>query len=243
VSRRALAALALALALTGCETTAEKSARLEKAALRSGAAQHANTQGLRIAHPSTQVRVVASTLVHGSEGYAAAVTVRNDSATALRDIPIAIWANDAGGATVYSNTAPGLGQSLISVPYLAPHGELTWVDDQVQATTAPSSLKVELGQGTPVTGAVPSIVVAGVRQFEDPANGAGAEGMVGNRSAVAQRELVVYAVARRGGAIVAAGRAVVPQLPAAGSVRFQAYLVGSPAGAVVQASAPPATIP
>jgi hypothetical protein len=243
VSRRALAGLALALALTGCETTAEKSARLEKAALRSGAAQHANAQGLRIAHPSTQARVVASTLVHGSEGYAAAITVHNDSPAALRDVPIAVWARDAGGATVYTNTAPGLGQSLTSIPYLPPRGELTWVDDQVQTTAAPSSLKVELGQATPATGAAPSIVVSGVRQFEDPANGAGAEGMVANRSSTAQRELVVYAVARRGGAIVAAGRAVVPQLPAGGSVRFQAYLIGNPAGATVQASAPPASIP
>lgn len=240
MSRAALALSALALALTGCETTAEKSAQLEKAALRS--AGHASTLGLRITHPSTRVRILSSVLVRGSEGYAAVVTLRNSSDRALREIPIAVEARDAHGAVVYSNTTPGEAHSLVSVPFLPPHGELTWVDDQVQGES-PVTLKVVLGEGASVSGGAPAISFAGVKLFEDPASGPGAEGMVANGSTVAQHELVVYAVARKAGRIVAAGRGILPELAGGASARFQAYFVGSPVGAALQVSAPPTTLP
>jgi hypothetical protein len=49
---------------------------------------------------------------------------------------------------------------------------------------------------------------------------------------------VVYAVARKGGRIVAAGRAVLPEVAPGASIPFQAYFVGNPSGARIQASAP-----
>ena len=67
-------------------------------------------------------------------------------------------------------------------------------------------------------------------------------GTVRNRSTVTQQDLVVYAVARRGGKIVAAGRAVLPEVAAGASVPFQAFLVGEPSGARLEASAPPTTL-
>jgi len=241
VSRALLVALALALALTGCETSAEKSAKLEKEALASN--KHASTQGLQITRPSNQVKILASTLVHDSEGSAAVVELRNETAQALQAIPIAIEARDNHGASVYSNTAAGVGRSLVSVPYLAPHGQLYWVDDQVQGNGTPVSLSVRVGQASAYSGPAPAVSVTGVRSFEDPANGAGAEGSVRNGSAVPQRELVVFAVALSGARVLAAGRAVVPELGASASMRFQAYLVGEPAGARLQVSAPPSTLP
>ena len=61
-----------------------------------------------------------------------------------------------------------------------------------------------------------------------------------NRSAVDQRELVVYALARRGGKVVAAGRAVLPQAAGSGSsTRFQLFLVGDPTGARLEFEPPP----
>jgi hypothetical protein len=65
---------------------------------------------------------------------------------------------------------------------------------------------------------------------------------VHNRSSVAQQSLVVDVLARRGPAIVAAGRAVLPEVGAGGSSAFQAYLVGTPSGARLEASAPPTTL-
>ena len=242
--RAALLALALAPALAGCETTAEKSAGLEKQALREAAIQarlHPLSRGLRIARASTHVRAVEVALVHGSEAVAAVVTVQNTSGRALDAIPVAIEARDAHGRSVYSNTAAGIALSLTRIPYLPAHGRLTWIDDQVQSTAA-VSLSARVGEGSPAPAKAPAIVLGGVSAFQDPSNGAGAEGTVSNRSTVAQGELSVYALARRGGRVIAAGRAVLPSLAPGQSARFQAFLVGDPAGAAIQADAPPTTL-
>jgi hypothetical protein len=45
----------------------------------------------------------------------------------------------------------------------------------------------------------------------------------------------------QGGRIVAAGRAVLPEVAAGASVPFQAFLVGAATGARLEASAPPTT--
>ena len=67
---------------------------------------------------------------------------------------------------------------------------------------------------------------------------ASAEGSVLNHSSVAQAELVVNAVARRSGRIVAAGSAILASLPAGGSAAFQAFLIGDPKGALLTVTAP-----
>jgi hypothetical protein len=241
VRRTALVALALAPVLAGCQTTQEKSAQLEKAAKRSRA--HAQKgAGLRVTRPSRQVRVVASVLVHGGEGSAAVVTLRNTSATALREIPLAIEVAGPHRAVQYTNAGAGLSAPLTGLPYLAAHATVTWVDDQVQYSP-PATLRVRVGEAPPAH-AAPALSVSGVKAFEDPSNGPGAEGMVLNRSTTAQHELVVYAVARRGGRVVAAGRGVIPLLAPGQSTRFAAYLVGgSPSGASLEVAAPPSRLP
>lgn len=238
--RAALLALALAPALAGCETTQERSAQLERAALRAHRSTAA-AAGLHITRASRQVRVLSETLVHGSEGSAAVVTVRNETGRGLRAIPIAIEARDGSGAVLYSNTTPGLGSSLTSIPYLAPRATFTWVDDQVPGASA-RRLSVEVGEAGVVPGAAPALAVSGVRAFEDPANGAGAEGQIANRSTLVQHEVALYAVARRNRTVIAAGRAVIASLAPGQSTRFQAYFVGNPQGGVIEVQAPPTTL-
>jgi hypothetical protein len=231
-------ALALvALALTGCETTAEKSGRLEKQAGHGTAQQ----KGLSIVHPSTVVKVTSTTLLRSSEGVAAVVTLRNTSSQTLRKVPIAIDVKDAHGVSLYRNDAAGLAAALVSVPSLAPHGALTWIDDQIPAGAA-HSVAVEVGEVAGVANAVPSLTIVGAHQIEDPANGPGAEGMVVNHSRVSQQELVVYGLAVRGTRIAAAGRAIVPSVPAGGSTRFQVFFIGDPRGTRLQFSAPPTAL-
>jgi hypothetical protein len=237
-----LLALALAaIALAGCESTQERSAKLEKVAKREAAAaarQKALTQrSLTITRPSAVVKVLAAAVVHSSEGAAAAVTLQNTSASTLRDVPIRIAVKDAAGRTVYSNAVPGLATALVSVPLLAAHATSTWVDDQVQAFATPASVTAEVGEGERVREAIPAIAIVGAHLSEGEA-----EGSVVNHSNVGQRELVVYAIARRGGAVVAAGRAVVPQAEAGATEHFQAFLIGDPSGARLEVSAPPSTV-
>jgi hypothetical protein len=241
----ALAPLALALvglALGGCETTAEKSAKLERAAKAHARAGGSGARGLSIGHRSAVVKVRAAAVVHSSEGTAVVVTLRNTSAHALRGVPIAIHVLDAHGASIYANTVAGLGAALTSVALLPAHGEVAWIDDQIQAAGVPVSVKAIVGEAQAVSRTIPQVSISGARGTEASASESGAEGSVVNRSAVAQRELVVDCVARRGAKIVAAGRAVIQQVPARATVRFQLFFIGEARGARLQFSAPATTL-
>jgi hypothetical protein len=232
------ALLILALALGGCESSQERSAQLEhEAKHRVG---QVASKGLQIAHVSAQVKVLATQVLHSSEGNAALVTLHNTSTHALRDVPLAITVKGAGGAVLYRNDAPGLEAALTSVPLLAPGATFTWIDDQVQVSAAPASLSAEAGEAQAASGPTPQIRLSGVHGTEE-AEGPGIAGKVANDSGVAQSDLIVYGIARRGGRIVGAGRAVLSEVPAHGSSQFQVLLIGSVRGAQVQASAPPTT--
>jgi len=241
---RAAALALVALVLTGCETSAEKSARIEKA-VKAHQAQVALTapRGLSISRVSTRIKPVGATVLTGTEAAAAVITLRNFSATAARDVPIAITVHDSSGASVYSNSAPGLAPSLVRVPLIPARGQLTWIDDQVQASGGgkPAYVSVKVGEAPAAAAAVPRITVTGAHVVEDPSNGPGLQGTVTNASGVAQRELIVTAVAVRAGRVVAAGRAVLAEAPPGSQVPFQLFFVGDPAGASIQTSAPATT--
>jgi hypothetical protein len=238
---RRAALVLVALALTACESNQERSAKLEKVAKqhkRETAKQEALAQrALSITRQSTKVRVVATAVVHSSEGAAAIVTLRNQSDTTLGDVPIQINVMDANGASVYRNDTPGTSTTLISAALLPAHATITWIDDQVSATGVPARVVAEIGEGTPVNEATPRVSVQGAHLAE----GAEAEGDVVNHSGVSQQELVVYAIARKAGRIVAAGRAVLPSAPTGASTPFQLYFVGAPSGAQLEVSAPATT--
>jgi hypothetical protein len=236
VATAAVGLLAL-LALSSCETTAEKSARLERAAHHTRLAE----RGLSVVKQSADVRVLGAVLVHDAEGAAAVMTLRNDSAHVLKDVPIAITVKDAEGSTVFQNNSPGLEAALTSLGSLPAHSEGTWVDDQVPTSGAPASVSAIVGEAFAANGPAPRIEVAGVHPGEESGS-ATAAGTVRNRSNVAQQSLVVYVIARRAGRIVAAGRAILPEVAPGAAIPFQAFLVGAPHGALLQADAPATTL-
>ena len=230
--RRAAALALAALALTGCETTQEKSAKLEKVAKRQAQSRVRAQQALTVTRPSSKVAVTSTAVLHSSDGTAAVVTLHNLSATSLRALPIQITVKDAAGASLYTNAIPGLATSLASVALVPAHATTTWIDDQVQASGAPSGVVAKVGEGQPVTGAIPQIAVEGAHLSEG-----GVEGTVVNRSDVSQHELVVDVIVRRAGKIVAAGRAIVAQAEAGSSTHFQAFLIGDAQGGQLEVSA------
>jgi hypothetical protein len=232
---RAVALVLAALALTACESSQEKSANIERivtpereaAARRREAAQ----RSLTITHPSTVVKVLSTSVLHSSEGAAAVVILRNTSSAALRDLPIEITVKDKAGASVYTNATPGLAPALVTLPLLRAHATATWVDDQAQGTATPVSVSAEVGEGERDAEAIPSLAATGVHLSEG-----GAEGSLVNRSHTSQHEVVLYALARRGAAIVAAGSALVAQAEPGASVHFQAFLIGNAKGAQLEVS-------
>jgi hypothetical protein len=233
------AAGATALVLVACETTAEKSAKLEHAAKQASARAARNDKGLTIARESAFVKPLASTVVVGAEGAAAVVTVRNLSSRTLASVPLAITVKSASGQTLFQNDAPGLEAALTSIPLLPAHGEFTWVDDQLSKSGPPASVSVRIGEAPALRTAAPQIEVEGLHPEEA---GASAAGTVRNRSHVAQHKLVVFVVARRAGAVSAAGRAVLAEVAPGAAAPFQVFFVGSAAGASLQASAPATTL-
>ncbi|HEY2282344.1 MAG TPA: hypothetical protein VGH60_02200 [Solirubrobacteraceae bacterium] len=232
----ALTAAALAVSLSACETTAEKSAKLEKAAHHTRLAE----KGLTIAKPSGDVRVLSATIVHGHEGAAAVITLRNTSTRALRAVPVALTVKDAHGAILFQNNTAGLEPALTSLGSLAAHGTQTWIDDQILASGTPASVSAIVGEAPSVNGALPRIEVSAVHASEEGGT-TGAAGTVRNGSSLIQQNLVVYVLARRSGQVVAAGRAVLPEVGAGASLPFQAFLQGDPSGARLEASAPATT--
>jgi hypothetical protein len=237
--RAAAGLLLLALTLAGCESNVERSAHLAKLAH-----HHHVQQGLSIAHISADVEVVETTVLRGAEGAAVAVVrMRNRAPRALREVPIAITVKDTGGRTLYQNNAPGLEATLTSLASLPAHGEATWVDDQVQASSAPASASAIVGEAPAASGPLPRIEVAGLHPGEESATGGrNVAGTVRNRSGVTQQSLVIYVLAKRDSKIVAAGRAQLAEVTAGASVPFQAFLVGSSSGGKLEASAPPTTL-
>ncbi len=231
----AVAGLA-ALAICGCETTQEKSAALERQAKHTKIATH----GVSVAKENPSVRVLSAAVVSSSEGTAVAVTVLNTSTRTLSGAPIALSVSDAKGDVLYRNNAPGLQPSLTGLPLLAPGKPVVWIDDQIQAAGTPAGAKAVVGEaGTAAS--TPQIEVSGA-QASTAGPEASESGHVINRSAVTQTNLVVYAVARRrDGRTVAAGRAVLPEVPPGTKIPFQIYFVGDPSGAKVEVSAPATT--
>lgn len=236
--RVVLAALAV-LALAGCETTAEESARLERAAKHSHSSSEAQAplRALVAGRASSRVQVHGTAVLHTGEGTAVVVSVHNLTSSTLRKIPILIEVKDAAGAALYTNNQPGISATLTSIPSIPAGGSVDWVNDQVQAAGAPASVSAKLGEGQ--SGGRAATLPVTAHLSEQHANGGTVEGTAGNATGAPQKEVVVYATARRNGRIVSAGRAVLTEVPPHGTSHFQLFLIGDPSGAKLQLSAPP----
>ncbi len=217
-------------------STAEKSAEIEKHAKH----EKLTLQAVSVTKESPDVEVMASTVVHSSEGTAVVVELRNTSSHAIENAQIEITVRNAKGGVLFQNNQPGAERALTTVSLLPPGKREVWVDDQVQTTGAPASAITRVGEGTRASGSAPRVSASGTHPTEEGGE-AGAAGNVTNGSMVAQQHLVVYAVARRAGKIVAAGRAGIPEVAAGATMPFQVYFIGDPKGAQIETSAPPTT--
>jgi hypothetical protein len=237
-----LGAVATVLILCGCQSTQERSAELQRAAKHDVLAVH----DLSVSRENPSVQVLQSTVLHSKEATAVVVALRNTSSHAVENAPIEVTVRDAHGAVLYQNNASGLEPSLTTVSLLEPGQETIWVDDQVQSSGGtPTSASALVGEAARASGTIPQMSVAGTHLASEGGTEATLSGTVENHSQTAQQNLVVYAVARRASKIVAAGRAVLPEVTAGTNsgtnVPFQIYFVGNPSGAQIQTSAPATT--
>ncbi|MBK5221253.1 MAG: hypothetical protein JJE35_15960 [Thermoleophilia bacterium] len=221
-----LALVALA-SLTACQSTQSHSAQLED----EGSKVLLDSSGLKVTKANPDVKVLSTTLLSESEASAVVVEVHNDSNVNLVDVPIALDVLDAKGRSVYRNDAPGLEQALVAIPYIPAGADALWINDQILASGKPATAKVKVGVSpNSFSGELPEIEVSA------PEIEAGriASGQVVNRTGKDQNRLLLYAVARRGNEIVAAGRGAFEHLkPDTKELPYHVYFVGDPSGAKV----------
>jgi hypothetical protein len=226
----AIALAGVALVVTGCESTQDKSARI-------GAELGPVTQekGLKITEQSKEVEVVSSALLSDENGSAVVVRLHNRSNEDLVGVPIAIDVLDVKGRSVYRNNSPGIEPALAAVPFIPAGGETEWVHDQILATGAPAKVEVKVGEGgEPFSGTQPRISVSDPKLEGDPYSGVLAGGNVENQSGEDLDRLLLYAVATKGGKVVAAGRgAIEPFKSKPKPVPYNIYFIGDPGGAEV----------
>jgi hypothetical protein len=229
----AIAAVALVVTGSGCETTAQKSARIAEEL---GPVKQ--EKGLKITEANKDVKVTSVTVLSDAEGAAVVVEVRNSSGRTLADVPIAIDVRDAKGKSVYKNDLAGLETALTAIPYVPANGSAVWVNDQVLATGKPQDVKVIVGAGgTAVSGAVPKFTATAPKLEGDPYSGVVAGGNVENESGEKNDRVLVYAVARQGGKVVAAGRGAIEKVKEERKpLAYNVYFIGDPSGAEVEVS-------
>ncbi|HTU15453.1 MAG TPA: hypothetical protein VMF31_09660 [Solirubrobacterales bacterium] len=228
----------LALLFAGCESTQSESARLEEEGV-----DLAKTEKIDVGAMNRQIEVVDKVVLSDQNGSAVAVVMRNKSAEGLADAPIGIDVRGKNGKSVYRNDMAGMEPSLIQVPVMRPDSEVYWVNDQVLATSKPKSVEVTVGEAAPLPADLPEVEVSKPEIVNDPTSGIEATGTVVNKSDIEQVDLVLYAIARKNGKIVAAGRGQIPRLKVGGKAEtFHIFFIGNPTGAEVTVIAPPVNL-
>jgi hypothetical protein len=231
--RRLLVLALLPLALAGCESSQDKSARLAKLAKSAR-----KEKGIVVRKRNPDVQVLRTAVVHDANGTAAAVELRLRSKAPQAQLPLSLVVSGRRG---YRNDVPGLAPSLTHVALLRPGARVWWVNDQVLAE-APEKAVAKVGEASAkAKGAAPELVPKSLKLDRD-SSGAFTSGRLKNRSEVEQRNVTVFAVAERGGKVVAAGRAGIERLKAGATARFKVFWIGDPAGARVSVFAPPTVL-
>jgi hypothetical protein len=236
-----LVLLVAALAVTGCESSQSTSKRLAK----EGKTALREQAGVKVGAQNPDIKITETAVLKDANGIAAVVALKNTSRRSQTQLPVGITIKDAKGAKIYANDVPGLDVSLTSLALVRSGGEAIWVDNQILGNGAPKKVDVKVGRAKgPVPHAIPEITLSKVR-FDKDVSGPFVTGVITNHSKVLQRRLTVFCVARTGGKIVAAGRAVVDKLapaPTPKPIRFSVYFIGNPTGAKLSFSVPPVNL-
>lgn len=230
-----------ALGLVACQSTQDKSAELAK----TGKTLLFKEKGLTVGKESQDVKVIGSAVLSDRNGAAVVITVKNEGTQDLRDVPISIDVLDKKGKSVFKNNLPGLEQALAAIPLIKAGQTEDWVNDQVLATGTPASVKAEIGASSETFSpdALPRLDIEAPKLTNDPVSGVQAEGAVVNKSGKEQRNLLLYAVARKGDKVVAAGRGLIGRLKASTKpVNYHIFFIGDPKGAQVDVTSSP-TLP
>ncbi|HEY6638464.1 MAG TPA: hypothetical protein VIZ61_12345 [Solirubrobacterales bacterium] len=223
------------LTLTACTSSQDKARAIRERA------DATAPKPLVIAKPSKDVKVGDTTLLHDQNGDAIVVPLTNESSKMLVSVPILVDIRDAKGTTVYKNDTAGIDYALNHIALIKPHETFSWVNDQVTGQGKTVKVKVGEPETKPPAGALPQYTVSDPR-FGSDFSGVKVSGTVKTDSKIDQSHLILFAVARQGERIVAAGRGQIKKLKGeAKPSPYVIYFIGDPTGSEVTIQAPPTT--
>jgi hypothetical protein len=228
----AAASLLLAAAVSGCATTQDANQRASIQADRTIASR----QPLAFKGSSPDVRVVDTSVVRGRDGSAIVVVLRNTGDAPVNDLPLEVGLR--GGRPL--NVGANVPYFQSHAPAIAPGEEATWVYPTKDRLESGSAFARVAGPpaDTPKADRVPELQVSD-SGFSPSKDGGSVRAEVTNDSGVPQYGLDVYAVARKHGRYVAAGRTSLAHLGVSKSAHLTLTLVGDAKGADVQIFVPP----
>jgi hypothetical protein len=161
--------------------------------------------------------------------------------------PIDVTLKDAKGAVIAKNNVEGANPTLVRVPSLPAGGQAFYVNDQLvpdPPEAAPVSADVVLGgEMRPLTPPPAPLETRNAQLVADPDLGASFTGEVVNSTTVRQEQLIVQAIVRKAGKVVAAGTAIVVGLDPGLSAEFTGFFVGDPTGGELDVIVPPSNWP
>lgn len=228
----------LAIVASGCQTTADRSAKLESQA----GSVLASEKGVVVSKQSRDIDVVDTTVVSDDYGTAAIVELKNTSDKNIAMPPITVTIPGAGKEPLYTNDEPGLDPALTSIALIEKGKPAFWVNDQIPLLAEkPKKSEAIVGKGDQVNGKIPEIRVGKTEFFADN-DGASLRGTVLNNSKVLQTKLVIYGIARKGGKVIGAGTGQVERLAPGRRAGFQLFLIGKHKGAEYEFYAPPTVL-
>ena len=222
--------------LTACQSSQDKAREIRERA------EASRPKPLVIPKPNKDIKVTETTLLHDQYGDAIVVELKNESKERLVNVPILVDIRDAKGKSVYRNNTAGLDFALNHIAVLEPGETFDWVNDQVTAQGKTAKVTVGQPEGKASGGALPDLAVSPPKLGHD-FSGPYASGTVTNRSKLTESHLILFAVGRSGGRVVAAGRAQIKALKVdAKPGRYHIYFIGDPARTDITIEAPPTVL-
>ncbi|MGO9907903.1 MAG: hypothetical protein ACLP4R_13240 [Solirubrobacteraceae bacterium] len=226
VSAAFVATAPVAVLLTGCVSTQTVATRARLVDARIIASQ--SQTEVRQANPSVSVEVPV--LIHTATGDAIIVSVRNDSARQLTDLPISVGVRTSSGRTTYLNSSTTLDYFQSHIAAVGPDASTDWVFTKFTVGALPRG-RVFATVGVPrlhptLSRSLPFVAVS-LRARYLATGGVILKLSVLNRSVIPQYDVPVYAVALRHGREVAAGRTAVTHLGTRGTSTSLLALLGS----------------
>jgi hypothetical protein len=218
----------VAVVVSGCATTQDANKRISVRFDRTLASR----KPLELHGTDRDVRIVRTSVVGGKGGSAIVVVLRNVGPEPVNDLPIEV--GPQGGRAL--NTAANVPYFQSHAPAIGPGAEATWVYVTKQVL---GSGEVFARVGSP--GSPPLTTAGHISELPTTASGTGAssvQAQITNDTGIPQYDLDVYAVARRGGRYVAAGRTSLVHLGVDSSTKVTLSLIGDARHSQIQVFAP-----